>query len=85
MLIRVNPASEEANEVNKKAVVNLIQALSDNTNPVARVLAARMLGEIGSRAKSAVPALSNAAEDRNDDVRKAAVFAISKIAPKDAG
>jgi hypothetical protein len=75
LLIRAKPASEEANEVNKKAVGNLIQALSDTANSVARVVAGRMLGEIGPQAEPAVPALLNAAKDRDDDVRKAAVFA----------
>jgi HEAT repeat protein len=48
---------------------------------VKRVEAATALGEMGSRAKAAVPGLSAALEDEHPDVRREAAFALGAIGP----
>ncbi len=75
------PASKETSEVLNEAAVKLTATLNDHPNPWARALAAEILGEIGPRATSAVPALLNAARDKHDDVRKASVSALERVNP----
>jgi HEAT repeat protein len=62
--------------------------LSDSLNDddsFTRYIAARTLGKIGTRAESAVPALSAALNDENTRVRDAAKAALERIAPVAAG
>ncbi len=80
LIIAAAPVCKEANEVINEAARRLRETVSDHPNPVVRALAAEMLGEIGPRAASAVPALLNAAKDQDDDVRNAAVVALNRVA-----
>ena len=57
------------------------QDLAD-TSPDKRIRAARELGNMGSAAKSALPALQKAAGDKNKDVAAAAKAAITSIGKK---
>jgi hypothetical protein len=57
------------------------QDLSD-TSPDKRIRAARELGNMGSSAKSALPALQKAAGDANREVAAAAKAAIASISRK---
>jgi hypothetical protein len=53
-----------------------------DTSPAKRIKAARELGNLGSSAKSALPALQKAAGDTNKDVAAAAKAAITAIGKK---
>jgi HEAT repeat protein len=44
-----------------------------------RCAAARALGKLGPDAKSAIPALSELLNDKDEDIRKAASHALKKI------
>jgi hypothetical protein len=57
------------------------QDLADKS-PDKRIRAARELGNMGSSAKSALPALQKAAGDKNKDVAAAAKAAIAAIGKK---
>ena len=61
-------------------VTALAKALRDPDAEV-RLLSAHVLGEIGPRAKDAIPALVEAGEDELDSVREAAALALRKIDP----
>src|SRR4051794_25697303 len=62
------------------AVTALARALRDPDAEV-RLLSAHVLGEIGPKAKDAIPALVEAGEDELDSVREAAALALRKIDP----
>lgn len=65
-------------EMQVKAVPYLVEALANDRQTV-RVEAAYMLGELASKARDAVPALKQALEDSNANVREAAATALKKI------
>jgi HEAT repeat protein len=58
---------------------SLIKALGDEEESYVREVAARLLGEIGPDAESAVPALEKATKDESDEVREAATEALKRI------
>ncbi|MCI0539843.1 MAG: HEAT repeat domain-containing protein, partial [Verrucomicrobiales bacterium] len=60
------------------AVPNLIPLLKD-TDPLVRRLAAYALGQIGPKAKEAIPALKEALNDTERDVVTASINAIRAI------
>jgi hypothetical protein len=75
-------------EFDKKVVPVLVRALQ-NDNPVLRQVACLSLGLIPyleSEKEAVIPALTQAADkDANDDVRKAALSALSIVAPEAVG
>ena len=62
-------------------VASLAEALEDSDLEV-RELAAESLGQIGSEAKSGLPALEQALNDPQPSVRHTAALAIQKIDPQ---
>ncbi|HLY07741.1 MAG TPA: HEAT repeat domain-containing protein [Planctomycetota bacterium] len=68
-------------QATQRAVEVLIGGLKDK-EPRARQDAARILGDVGTDARSAAPALTAALDDENDDVRKAAAEALGKVQGK---
>jgi HEAT repeat protein len=62
----------------KDDVARLVEELRDRDEAV-RLKAAKVLGRLGVAAKSAVPALSDATKDPDDDVRRVAKDALDKI------
>jgi HEAT repeat protein len=68
-------------QATQKAIDVMIAALKDK-EPRARQDAARLLGDVGPDARSAIPALNEAMEDPNDEVRKAATDALGKVQGK---
>jgi HEAT repeat protein len=68
-------------EANQRAVKVMLEALKEK-DPRVRQDGARCLGQVGSDAKSAIPALTRALEDENEDVRKSAAEALDKIQSK---
>jgi HEAT repeat protein len=68
-------------QANQRAVAVMLKALKDK-DPRVRQDGARCLGQLGADAKSAVPALSIALEDGDEDVRKVAAEALEKIQSK---
>jgi HEAT repeat protein len=64
-------------------VPNLIKALK-NDSPDVRAQAAGFLGEFGSDAKEAIPALLEACDDEDEAVRTNARRALKKIDPEEA-
>ncbi|HLY73080.1 MAG TPA: HEAT repeat domain-containing protein [Planctomycetota bacterium] len=68
-------------QANQSAIEVMIAALKDK-EPRARLDAARLLGEVGTDARSAIPALTTALEDENDDVRKTAQESLGKVQGK---
>jgi len=71
----VEPTPEQAPWLFPEKQIELLKA-SDST---ARALAARNLGNMGSRAESAIPELKNLLEDENPKVRELAKEALEKI------
>jgi HEAT repeat protein len=68
-------------QANHAAVRILLKGLKEKDAP-ARQDAARLLGQIGPEARSAIPALSHAVQDESEEVRKAASDALTKIQNK---
>jgi HEAT repeat protein len=68
-------------QATQRAIEVMIAALKDK-EPRARQDAARLLGDVGSDARAAIPALTAAQEDPNEDVRKAAQEALGKVQAK---
>ncbi|HEV3028500.1 MAG TPA: HEAT repeat domain-containing protein, partial [Planctomycetota bacterium] len=68
-------------QATQTAIEVMIAALKDK-EPRARQDAARLLGEVGTDARSAAPALQAALDDENEDVRKAAQEALGKVQGK---
>ena len=60
------------------AVAGLVKSLRDG-DPCLRYYAAQWIGQIGSAAKDAVPALEEALQDENEHVRDAAGSALDKV------
>jgi HEAT repeat protein len=73
-------AAEPRTPVGAVSVTSLIAALSGN-DPAARWRAAMALGEIGGRAREAVPSLVDALDDADESVRWAAATALGKLGP----
>jgi HEAT repeat protein len=71
-------AAESVEAVTKREVERLAGLLKDKDENV-RVLAAKALGRMGLAAKDALPALKEAAEDKDKDVSCVAKNAIEKI------
>jgi HEAT repeat protein len=67
-----------AAEAHRGAITVMIAALKDKA-PRARLDAARFLGSLGPHAGEAVPALVEARLDENEEVRRAAAEALTKI------
>lgn len=65
----------------RAAVPSLIRVLRRG-KPAAKALAAETLGEIGSKAKSAVPALKRALRHRDEEVRQWTAYALVSILPR---
>lgn len=66
----------------RAAVPLLAETLAHDPDAEAREWAARVLGDAGSKAKSAIPALKAAAlKDRDDGVRAAAEKALARVQP----
>ncbi len=57
----------------------LIQMMRSETSPEVRACIAAALGGIGPGAKAAIPVLEQAAEDKNAEVRRNAVYALANI------
>jgi HEAT repeat protein len=70
-------------EEGREAVNDLIAVLKDKDAGF-RGLAAFTLGQVGPKAKAAVPALTNAMDDADVQVQLAAIVALAKIQPDDA-
>ncbi|HVR86802.1 MAG TPA: HEAT repeat domain-containing protein [Planctomycetota bacterium] len=68
-------------QATQTAIEVMLSGLKDK-EPRARQDAARLLGEVGTDARSAAPALTAALEDDNEDVRKAAQEALGKVQGK---
>lgn len=68
-------------ELSPKVVPDLVEILDDK-NPEARRGAVYLLGQIGTPAKTALPALQRLLQDENRDVRLAAEQAIKRITTK---
>jgi HEAT repeat protein len=80
--VRQNLCSALA-KVGAPAVEPLLGALKDKTAPPERRAGvAYALGQIGPMARAAIPALLDALEDSDLDVRRQASFAISRLIPK---
>lgn len=75
-LVQIAPQSED---VLAKAIPLLIEGLGDMEREIKRIEIARVLGQLGSAAEEAVPALETALEDESPRVRAAAADAIEKI------
>ena len=70
-------------ETRKHAVPTLIAALqAAKSDPNRRADCVRTLGEIGPDAKAALPALHEALQDKDENVRKAAAAALKQIQPQ---
>ncbi len=73
-------ALEETKEPPAECVPTLV-ALLDSEESLRRLLAAELLGRIGSEARAAVPALRGRLDEGNDLVRDAVVKALRRIDP----
>ena len=67
-------------KVGPAAVEPLVTALSDSL-PERRAGVAYALGQIGTPARSALPKLLDALDDKEVDVRRQAAYAISRLVP----
>lgn len=76
-LVRLGGPGEEC-------IAALTEALGDPDNPEVRAAAANALGQVGPRARPAVPALVRALDDKSDAVRLAAARALSQLDPEAA-
>ena len=65
----------------RAAVPVLADTLAHDPDAEAREWAARVLGDAGPKAKSAIPALKAALKDRDDGVRAAAEKALARVQP----
>lgn len=70
---------KEDDPILKKVILALSQAITDDPNEIVRSYAANHLGEFRSKAASALPALHDATNDKNETVRESAREAITKI------
>src|SRR5262245_54292184 len=61
------------------SVADLVKALKEDKQYFVRARAAKTLGQLGSNAQSAVPALRAALKDKEEHVRESAAVALSKI------
>jgi HEAT repeat protein len=77
--VRQNLAAALA-KIGPAAVESLVAALRDSVAD-RRAGAAYTLGQMGSPARSAMPALLDALDDRDLDVRRQASFAVSRLVP----
>ncbi len=68
-------------EPTPEVVAALTEHISDRSQSV-RLACARSLGKFGPAAKSAVPTLLKAAENRPDSIREGALEALKKISPE---
>ena len=75
-MLRIQPQDKG---VAQRAIPLLIEGLEMQDRELVRVECAAALGDIGSRARSAVPALSKALQDPSEAVRSAAAEALQKI------
>jgi HEAT repeat protein len=73
---------QNSNYKAKSGVAPLIECLKD-ANPTVKVFACNLLGNIGSDAVDALPALREAAKDSNAQVQQSANAAVRRIEPKD--
>lgn len=73
-LYRIDPA-------NQQTIPTLCQVLEEG-DAQARISAATVLEEIGTKAVIAVPALLKASRDKDADVRLRTIYALSSIAPR---
>jgi serine/threonine protein kinase len=73
-------AAEPPTPLGGVSVTSLVGALG-GADPAARWRAAMALGEIGGRAREAVPALVDALDDDDESVRLAAATALGKLGP----
>jgi HEAT repeat protein len=73
--LKISPKDEE---LQKKAVPHLVEGLKDVREHV-RLECAFMLGELGSVAKSAIPALQEMQQDESRDVRAAATKSLELL------
>jgi HEAT repeat protein len=79
----VHCARRQAGEnVDYEEVIGALQESLQAADPWARLQAARFLGTFGPYARSAVPALTAAVEDKEEEVRKAAAEALKGIQRK---
>ncbi len=81
-LVRINPAHPDAAAVVVNAIPELVGYFKEGEEAVpshARILMARILGSLGSRAKAAVPGMKEALQDRNPRVREAVAQALKQI------
>lgn len=70
---------KEDDPVLKQVILALTKAIKDDPNELVRSSAAIHLGEFGSKAASALPALHEATNDKIEKVRESAREAITKI------
>jgi HEAT repeat protein len=66
----------------KAAIPLLAQTLERDPDWEVREWAAKALGDQGTKARSAIPALKGALQDRDDRVRTAAERALARVSPK---
>jgi HEAT repeat protein len=71
-------------DANKEALAALVRDLKDDDASI-RLRAAKALGMKGAAARDAVPALTEATKDKDEDVRRVAGDAIRRIQGKSSG
>ena len=70
--------AELQSEACKGGIAGLVRKMTDYNNNN-RVMVAAMLGRLGGKAKSAIPLLTDALDDENENVRKQAAQSLKRI------
>jgi len=74
----IDDLAEALGRIGDVGVIGLTRALTDESE-VVRQRAVHALGQLGPKAKNAVPSLIQALSDKNEEVRKSAVNALRRI------